>query len=111
MGFVLELCGTHERPEEHSTWDCVRCRRIYAVLRLVADWVLPCKNKACGCDIQICSPFISNSPTRGNQPGVSLTVKVFHRVGHDRLVFGCEPYCLSGTEARLRELKARQLRT
>ena len=109
VGFVFELHGTHEQRGEHATRDCERCRRAYAALRVIADWIFPCEGRPSTCEIEIHSPFVSSSSSRARQPSVNLTIRVVRHAGRDRLVCGCEPHCLQKIEERLKALGAGEL--
>jgi hypothetical protein len=109
VGFVFELHGTHEQRGEHPTRDCERCRRVYAALRVIADWIFPCEGRSSTCEIEIHSPFIGSSSSRANQPSVKLIVRVVRSTGQDQLVCGCEPHCSQKIEERLEALGASEL--
>jgi hypothetical protein len=109
VGFVFELHGTHEQRGEHPTRDCERCRRVYAALRVIADWIFPCEGRSSTCEIEIHSPFISGSSARANQAGAKLTVRVVRHAGGDRIVCGCEPHCAQKIEERLKALGSSEL--
>ena len=109
VGFEFELHGTHEQRGEHATRDCERCQRVYAALRVIADWILPCDGRCSTCEIEIHSPFISSSFPRANQPSVKLTVRVVRYAGSDRLVCDCEPHCSQKIQECLKALGASEL--
>jgi hypothetical protein len=111
VGFVFELHGSHEQHREHSTRNCEHCLRVYAALRVIADWISPCETRSSTCEIRIYAPFISGSSSRALQPSVKLTVRVVRHASRDRLVCGCEPHCLKEIEDRLKALGASELVT
>ena len=109
LGFVLELRGRHQGAGRLAR-DCERCRRVSTALRLIADWVLPCGKECSVCDVRIITPFVTGTSACAKRAAVTLTVRVFRATG-DGTDFSCRPECLAWAEARLRELKATQLRT
>ncbi len=109
VGFVFELHGSHEQHRDHSTRNCERCLRVYAALRVIADWILPCEARCSTCEIGIHAPFISNSSSRASQPSVKLSIRVVRHTGGDRLVCGCGPHCAQKIEERLKVLGASEL--
>ena len=111
VGFVFELHGSHAQHGEHPSRDCERCRRVYAALRVIADWIFPCEARSSTCEIEIHSPFINGSSARANRAGAKLTVRVVRHAGQDQLVCGCEPHCAQKIEERLKALGASELIT
>ncbi len=110
-GFMFELHGTHEQSGKHPARDCERCRRVYAGLRVIVDWVFSCKATSSNCEIEVHSPFVTSAFSRGNPASAKLTVQVFRRAGGDRLACGCEPHCLQEIEMRLKALGASEVIT
>ncbi len=109
--FVFELHGSHEQHGEHPSRDCERCLRVYTALRVIAGWIFPCEGRSSTCEIEVHSPFVSNSPSRAKRASVTLTVRVVRHAGRDQLVCGCEPHCSREIEERLKALGASELVT
>ena len=105
-GFAVELYGTHELGTGHVEPGCRHCHRVFAALRVIADWILPRDDRASKCEIESYNPSISYSPERGNRPDVTLTIRVLHRNGFERPVDGSEVPCLREMQQRLREIGA-----
>ena len=106
VGFELELHGTHEQSGEHPARNCERCRRVYAALRVIAEWIFPCEERPSTCEIEVQSPFVTSSPSSAQRASVKLTFRVVRRAGRDPIVCNCEPHCLEKIEERLKALGA-----
>jgi hypothetical protein len=50
--FVLNLCGNHGQGIDHPSPGCLRCVRIYEVLRPLAKWVVPNEERLFQYEIQ-----------------------------------------------------------
>ena len=104
IGFTLDLYGTHEPGTGHVGPGCHHCHRVFAALRVIADWILPRDERPN--ETESCNPSISYSPARGSRPDVTLTIRVLHREGFERPVDACEVRCLEEMKQRLREVGA-----
>jgi hypothetical protein len=111
VGLMFELHGSHEQHGEHPSRDCERCLRVYTALWVIACWIFPCEGRSSTCEIEVHSPFVSNSPSRAKRASVKLTVRVVRHAGRDQLVCGCEPHCSQKIEERLKALGASELVT
>ena len=106
VGFELELSGTHEPGTGHVDPGCPACRRIYAALRAVAEWIFPKEERPSMYEIGPYEQALRYSAGRGNRPDVALSVKIVHRRGFDQPVDDCEMRCLKEMKANLAELGA-----
>ena len=106
IGFTLDLYGTHEPGTGHIDPGCRHCHRVFAALRVIADWILPRDERPSRYEIESYNPSISYSPARGNRPDLTLTIRIQHREGFERPVDACEVRCLEEMKQRLREVGA-----
>jgi hypothetical protein len=109
VGFELELCGAHEPGLVHLGTGCLACRHTYAVLRGVADRILPAPGKPSMCQVCPCGYVLRYSAARGSRPDVVLRLKAFHTQGLD-VTDSCELRCLEGMKVKLTELGAHEQR-
>jgi hypothetical protein len=106
VGFELELTGTPEPGSDHVGPGCPACRRVYAALRAIADWILPKEERPSRYEVGPYEQALRYSTVRGSRPDVTLSVKVLHRRGFDQPVEQCEVRCLEEMKQRLRRLEA-----
>jgi hypothetical protein len=106
VGFELELTGTPEPGTEHVGPGCPACRRVYAALHAIADWILPKELRPSMYEIGPYEQVLRYSAVRGSRPDVTLSVKIVHRKGFDQPVDQCEVRCLEEMKQRLKQLGA-----
>lgn len=106
VGFELELTGTPEAGTEHVGPGCPACRRVYAALRAVADWILPKEDRPSRYEVGPYEQALRYSAVRALRPDVTLSVKILHRRGFDQPVDQCEVRCLEEMKQRLKQLGA-----
>ena len=104
IGFDLELTGTH-LPGVQATPGCEHCRRVYAVLKAIANYVLPKEQRPSRYEISSFDNCIRYSPTHANRADVTLAITIGHRSGFEG-VDECEVRCLEDMKTRLRILGA-----
>ena len=106
VGFELELTGTPEEGTEHIGPGCPACRRVYAALHAIADWILPTEERPSRYEIGPYEQALRYSAVRALRPDVTLSVKIVHRRGFDQSVDQCEIRCLGEMKQRLKQLGA-----
>lgn len=106
IGFMLELCGTHEPGVDHPAPGCPHCQRVFVALQAIADGILPHERRASKYEIEPYRQAISYSRARGNRSDVTLTIRILHREGFEGPVDECEVRCLKEMKQRLKELGA-----
>jgi len=106
IGFVLELCGTHEPGSEHPTPGCEHCQRVFSGLQQIATHITPREERPSVYEVQAYDHALRYAPKRRNRADVILTLKILHRSGFERPVDECETRCLTEMKQRLRELGA-----
>jgi hypothetical protein len=106
VGFELELTGTPEPGTEHIGPGCPACRRVYAALHAIADWILPREERPSRYEIGPYEQALRYSIARALRPDVALSVKIVHRHGFDQPVDECEIRCLKEMKQRLKQLGA-----
>lgn len=111
IGYGLELAGTHEPWVKHPEPGCEHCRRIFVVLREIANWILPRDQRPSTYEIGPYDQAIRYMPSRHDRPDVIFTVKILHREGYDGPVDECEDRCLKEMEEGLKALGACRLRS
>lgn len=108
VGFELELSGTHEAGVEHAVPGCEHCRRVFAALSDIADWILPKEKRASRYDLEPYQPRLHYSGSRDFRPDVALAIRILHRTDGLNPVDACELRCLEEMKQRLHELGASQ---
>ncbi len=106
VGFELELTGTPEAGTDHVGPGCPACRRVYAALHAVADWILPKDERPSRYEVGPYEQALRYSAVRALRPDVTLSVKIVHRRGFDLPVDQCEVHCLEEMKQRLKQLGA-----
>ena len=106
VGFELELTGTPEPGTDHVGPGCPACRRVYAALHAVADWILPKEERPSRYEVGPYEQALRYSAVRGSRPDVTLSLKILHRRGFDQPVDQCEVRCLEEMNQRLKQLGA-----
>jgi hypothetical protein len=106
-GFELSLAGIHYRPEHPPAPGCSECEKVYAVLKRIAEWILPKEERESRYEVRI-EPSFSYSPKRKFREEVLLGIKIRHREGFSRPTDACEVKCLNEMQAKLAEIGAPQ---
>jgi len=104
VGYNLELYGVHDHPEEQIIPGCAHCQHTYAVLRQIAEWVLPTEKRPSRYEIEPFDHAWHETPKRKFRPDVVLSVKILHRHGFDQPVDECEERCLREMREKLTSL-------
>ena len=106
IGFVLEICGTHEPGIEHPTPGCEHCQRVFAGLQEISMHIMPREQRPSVYEVQAYDHALRYAPKRRNRADVILALNIRHRTGFERPVDECEVRCLTEMKQRLRELGA-----
>lgn len=106
VGFALGLYGTHEPGLAHPKQRCSHCENVFAVLHVIADWILPRERKAAMHEVEVRSPSDRHLPARHNSSCVTFTIRVTRRRGYEVGAHDCETELLEELGQRLGELGA-----
>ena len=104
VGYDLELCGVHDHGEEQVVAGCPHCQHTYAVLRQIAEWILPADKRPSWYDIEPFDHALHEAPLRKFRPEVVLSVKILHRHGFDAPIDECEQRCLKEMRGKLESI-------
>ena len=108
IGFVLEICGTHEAGTERPLPGCEHCRDVFIGLREIAEHIVPQEARPSISEIGPYDRAIHYSPTRQNRPEVNLALTILHQAGIEDPLDACQVRCLSETKQRLKQLGAQE---
>ncbi len=103
VGFELELSGTHA-DMAHLSPGCQECRKVFAALVEIADWILPKDKRPTRYEFQPYETRILYAQARDYRPDVTLSIKLLHRENFFSAVDPCEERCLAEIQQKLREL-------
>lgn len=104
VGFELELLGSDRDLSEFDPGS-PKSLAIHAALEAIVEWVLY-KEEGVTVEIGQSDQSLCCSPTRGNRPDVSLSIKILHGADFESPVDACERSYLEKAKTRLRQLGA-----
>ena len=104
IGYELELFGSDEEIEDFSPC-CRECVRIGAALRSIADGITELSDDV-RTEVVFGGQSLTYSPTRGNRPDVTLSIRILHRSAYENPLDQSERAYLEKMKARLRDLGA-----